>query len=151
MLVDVVSEVVIDRPVDVVAAYAGDPGNAPKWYANIASVVWETPPPLALGSRLAFVAQFLGRRLAYTYEIVELVPDRRLVMRTAQGPFPMETTYAWEQLGDGRTRMALRNRGEPTGFSRVAGPMMTRAMSRANANDLARLKALLETDATAPR
>ncbi|MEP6630291.1 MAG: SRPBCC family protein [Lapillicoccus sp.] len=150
MLVDVVSEVVIDRPVDVVSAYAGDPGNAPAWYANIASVDWETPPPLALGSRLAFVAHFLGRRLAYTYEVVEL-SDRRLVMRTAQGPFPMETTYAWEQVGDGRTRMSLRNRGEPSGFSRVAAPMMTRAMSRANAKDLARLKALLESGTTAPR
>ncbi|MEO7236250.1 MAG: SRPBCC family protein [Lapillicoccus sp.] len=150
MLVDVVSEVVIDRPVDVVSAYAGDPGNAPAWYANIASVDWETPPPLALGSRLAFVAHFLGRRLAYTYEVVVL-SDRRLVMRTAQGPFPMETTYAWEQVGDGRTRMSLRNRGEPSGFSRVAAPMMTRAMSRANAKDLARLKALLESGTTAPR
>ena len=150
MLVDVVSEVVIDRPVDVVSAYAGDPGNAPAWYAHIASVEWETPPPLALGSRLAFVAHFLGRRLAYTYEVVEL-SDRRLVMRTAQGPFPMETTYAWEPEGDGRTRMALRNRGEPSGFSRVAGPMMTRAMSRANAKDLGRLKALLESGTTAPR
>ncbi len=151
MLVDVVSEVVIDRPVDVVSAYAVDPGNAPAWYANIASVDWETPPPVALGSRLAFVARFLGRRLAYTYEVVELVPHRRLVMRTAQGPFPMETTYAWEPEGDGRTRMSLRNRGEPSGFSRVAGPMMTRAMSRANAKDLARLKALLEGGTTAPR
>ncbi len=151
MLVDVVSEVVIDRPVDVVSAYAGDPGNSPAWYANIASVDWQTPSPLALGSRLAFVARFLGRRLAYTYEVVELDPGRRLVMRTAQGPFPMETTYTWEPEGAGRTRMGLRNRGEPSGFSRAAGPMMTRAMSRANAKDLARLKALLEDGSTAPR
>jgi uncharacterized membrane protein len=146
MAVDVLTEIVIDRPQDRVAAYAGDPSNAPEWYVNIKGVEWKTPPPLAIGSRLAFVARFLGRRLAYTYEIVELVPGSRLVMRTSEGPFPMETTYTWESEGDGRTKMSLRNRGEPRGFSRVVGPLMAAAMRRANEKDLARLKALMERD-----
>lgn len=144
MAVDVITEIEIARPRDEVAAFAGDPGNAPTWYVNIKAVEWQTPPPLAVGSRLAFVAQFLGRRLAYTYEIVELVVDERLVMRTAEGPFPMETTYAWAAAGEGRTRMTLRNRGEPAGFSRLAAPFMAVAMRRANRKDLARLKAVLE-------
>ena len=144
MPVDVVTSIEIARPVDVVAGYTQDPGNAPEWYANIVSVEWETPPPLALGSRIAFRARFLGRQLAYTYEIVELVPGASLVMRTSEGPFPMETTYAWEAIDAGRARMTLRNRGAPSGFASVAGPAMAKAMSRANAKDLARLKALLE-------
>jgi uncharacterized protein YndB with AHSA1/START domain len=144
MPVDVLTETVIDCPPDRVAAYAGDPSNAPEWYVNIKTVEWKTRPPLAVGSRMAFVAQFLGRRLAYTYEIVELVPQERLVMRTAEGPFPMETAYAWEPQGDGRTKMTLRNRGEPRGFSKVVGPLMAAAIRRANRKDLARLKALLE-------
>jgi hypothetical protein len=142
--VDVVTEIVIARPVGAVAAYAGDPGNAPEWYANIESVRWQTPPPAAVGSKVDFVAHFLGRRLAYTYEVVEMVPDRRLVMRTAQGPFPMETTYTWEGVGDAQTRMTLRNRGEPSGFARVAGPVMAAAIRRANQKDLANLKQILE-------
>ncbi|MBM0259308.1 SRPBCC family protein [Micromonospora sp. 4G55] len=146
MAVDVVTETVIDRPVAEVAAYAGDPGNAPGWYVNIESVEWLTPPPLRVGARLAFVAHFLGRRLAYTYEIVELDPGERLVMRTAQGPFPMETTYRWEPQGEGRTRMTLRNRGEPSGFAAVTAPVLAAAMRRANRKDLARLKALLERE-----
>ena len=144
MAVDVVTDTVIDRPCAAVAAYAGDPSHAPEWYANIESVSWETPPPVAVGSRMAFVARFLGRRLAYTYEVVELVPGERLVMRTAQGPFPMETTYAFAYADGGATRMTLRNRGEPAGFAKVAGPVMARAMRRANGQDLRRLKAILE-------
>jgi len=147
MPVDVLTETVIDRPPAQVAAYAGDPSNAPQWYVNIRSVDWKTPPPIRIGSQLAFVAQFLGRRLAYTYEVMELVPGRRLVMKTAQGPFPMETTYTWEPLGERRTRMTLRNRGEPAGFSKIAAPFMAAAMRRANRKDLALLKTLLERTA----
>jgi uncharacterized protein YndB with AHSA1/START domain len=143
--VDVVTETTIDRPVEVVAAYAGDPGNAPEWYSNIQSVRWTTPPPIQVGSRLDFEARFLGRQLAYTYEVVEFEPLHRLVMRTDQGPFPMETTYTWTADGPERTHMSLRNRGEPTGFSRVGAPMMAGAMRRANTKDLARLKQLLES------
>jgi len=149
MGVDVEVECTVARPVAVVAAFAGDPGRAPEWYANITSVDWVTPPPLAIGSRMDFVASFLGRRLAYTYEVVELEPGRRLVMRTADGPFPMETTYTWEPAGEGATRMTLRNRGTPSGFSRVAAPALERAMRRATTKDLARLKVLLE-DADEP-
>jgi uncharacterized membrane protein len=142
--VDVQTEVVIDRSCDEVASYAADPSNAPAWYVNIESVEWKTPPPVRLGSEMVFVAHFLGRRLAYTYRTVELVPGARLVMRTAEGPFPMETTYVWEPVGAERTRMTLRNRGEPSGFSKLVAPFMATAMRRANEKDLARLKSVLE-------
>ena len=142
--VDVQVETVVQRPVADVAAFAGDPANAPEWYVNIRSAEWRTPPPIAPGSRVAFVARFLGRRLEYTYEVAELEPGRRLVMRTADGPFPMETTYTWEPTADGGTRMTLRNRGRPSGFASVAAPAMAAAMRRATTADLARLKELLE-------
>lgn len=145
MPVDVRTEAEIGRPREEVAAFAADPANAPAWYENIRSVEWKTAPPLGVGSRIAFVAAFLGCRLEYTYEVREFVAGERLVLSTADGPFAMETTYGWEDTADGGTRMTLRNRGEPTGFSRVAAPMLASAMRRANRKDLARLKGLLES------
>ena len=144
MTVDVLTETIIARPVAEVATFAADPDNAPAWYVNIESVEWKAAPPLRVGSRVAFVAHFLGKRLAYTYEFVEWVRNERLVMRTSEGPFPMETTYTWQSADAGATRMTLRNRGEPAGFSRLAAPFMAAAMRHANRKDLARLKDLLE-------
>jgi uncharacterized protein YndB with AHSA1/START domain len=148
--VDIVCELEIPRPRAEVAAYATDPDNTTSWYANIEAVEWETPRPLAVGTRLAFIASFLGRRLNYTYEIRELVPGERLVMSTAQGPFPMETTYIWQAAGDCATRMTLRNRGEPSGFAKVAAPVMVRAMRRAMNGDLRRLSKILQQRASLP-
>jgi uncharacterized membrane protein len=145
--VDIETEIVIARPVSDVFEYAADASNAPAWYTNIESVDWKTPRPAEVGSRVEFVARFLGRTLRYTYEFVELVPGQRLVMRTQEGPFPMETTYTWEATPSDSTRMRLRNRGAPTGFSRVMAPIMKPAMRRANRKDLARLKVILEASA----
>jgi hypothetical protein len=143
--VDVATEVEIARPLLEVAQYAASPDNATAWYENIQQVDWpETERPLAVGSKIAFAAKFLGRKIAYTYEVREHDPGRKLVIRTADGPFPMETTYTWEDAGGG-TRMMLRNRGEPSGLSKVAGPVMAAAMRRANRKDLTRLKAILES------
>jgi len=144
MPVEVTVEIEIAAPVHRVAAFAGDPANAPRWYVNIEQATFETPPPFAVGTKVAFVAHFLGKRLAYTYEIAEYVPDQRLVMRTAQGPFPMETTYTWSATASGGTHMTMRNRGEPRGFSKLFAPVMARMMRRATRKDLRALKALLE-------
>jgi hypothetical protein len=143
MHVDVVNAVVIGRPVADVSEYAADPDNAPLWYENIKSVEWKTARPLQVGSRIDFVAQFLGRRLAYTYEVIEYVPGNRLTMRTPGPPFPMETTYTWENQNGG-TRMTLRNRGTPGGFSAWLAPVMSFMVGRANRKDLALLKGRLE-------
>ena len=148
MSVDVTTSIVIGRPRREVFEYAADLDRTASWYRNITSVEWLTQRPLEVGSRVRFTANFLGRQLTYTYEVRDLVPGRRLVMSTKEGPFPMETTYSWEDEADDATRMTLRNKGEPSGFANVTAPVMVRAMRRANRKDLEQLKRLLEPEAS---
>ena len=122
--VDVTVETIIERPRSVVATYAAEPDNATAWYVNIKGVQWKTPRPLGVRSQFEFTAAFLGRTLTYTYEVVE---------------------FEWSDVTTDSTLMRLRNRGEPSGFSALAAPLMARAIKRANTNDLERLKAILES------
>jgi uncharacterized membrane protein len=144
LMVDVLTTIVIDCPLEKIAAYASNPDHAPEWYANIDTAEWRTPKPLTLGSEVAFKAKFLGRQLAYVYRIVEFIPNEKLVMSTADGPFPMETTYTWERKSEHSTLMTLRNRGNPSGFSKFLAPFMASAMKSANKKDLKRIKEILE-------
>ncbi|ALC81232.1 MULTISPECIES: SRPBCC family protein [Bacillus] len=143
-MVDVMTEIKIRCSLNTVSEYAANPDNAPKWYINIHSAEWQTQKPLTIGSRIAFKANFLGRELAYVYEITEFSPGQILIMKTANGPFPMETTYTWEAIDEDVTRMTLRNKGNPTGFSKLFAPFMSWMMKKANKNDLKKIKNILE-------
>jgi uncharacterized membrane protein len=143
-MVDVFTEIIIQSPRERVAEYAINPDNAPEWYVNIKSAERLTPEPLTIGSKIAFKAKFLGRELSYVYKIIELDQGRKLVMRTSNGPFPMETIYTWESIDKNQTRMTLQNKGNPTGFSKVFTPFMSMMMEKANNKDLKKIKEILE-------
>jgi hypothetical protein len=142
-MVDVKTDIIINAPLEKVASYAMEPDNAPLWYINIKSVLWKTPKPLQIGSRIAFIAFFLGKKLEYTYEVKSKTKEA-LVMATADGPFPMETTYSFQRVTDNKTKMILRNQGQPSGFSGIFSPFMAFMMRRANNKDLSLLKEILE-------
>lgn len=143
-MVNVFTEVIIKAPIEIVADYAANPDNAPEWYVNIKSAEWITPKPMKVGSQVAFVAHFLGRKLVYTYEFAEIKPRQKLVMKTTEGPFPMETTYTWTAIDHQTTKMTLLNKGIPKGFSKLMAPFMARMMKKANNKDLINIKRIIE-------
>jgi uncharacterized membrane protein len=142
--VDVVSEIEIQRPRDEIAAFVLDQDNAPAWIESVESVKWDAWRPLAERSRFTHVSGLLGGRLAYAYEVLELVPGERLVVSTEDGPFAMRTTYTWADAPGGATTMTLHSYGQPESSHRLSVPVIAKALRRANQKDLKRLKDVLE-------
>ena len=82
--------------------------------------------------------------MEYTYEVTEYLEGEKLIMQTAQGPFPMKTIYTWEGIENDRTVMKLTNQGQPSGFSKLTAPLMSNMMKKANQKDLRTIKEVLE-------
>lgn len=140
MSTDVAVERRIERPREEVAAYASDWRNDEEWIGALDEVRLVQEEPL----QVARVAGFLGKRIEYVNEVVEHEPGRRLVMRSVKAPFPMTVTYEFEDAGDGGSVMRIRTQGDASGFYRVAGPLLARAVKRGLERDLATLKERLE-------
>jgi len=145
MSIDVTAEVAIRRPPAEVAAYMIDPAHDPEWIGGVRAVRLETDPPVRVGTRVARVASFLGRRVEYVNEITELDPERVLDMRSVKAPFPMRVTYTFDAR-DGGTATTVRNRarGNPGGFFALFGPLLAPLVKRSVQKDLERLRDLLE-------
>lgn len=152
---DVTVRTVFEAPRSLVAEVSGDPSQAWRWFSTIRSVRWHGEPAVTEGAVVDLVSRFLGRELAYTYRIVDLVPGERLVMRTEEGPFPMETTFTWwdEEPLDvpgaasrPRTGMSLRNAGRPKGMTTLGSGAVTLGMKRAMHRDLERLRLVLREE-----
>jgi uncharacterized membrane protein len=140
MSTDVSVERRVERPRDEVAAYAADWRNDEEWIGALDEVRLVQEEPL----QVARVASFLGKRIEYVNEVVEHEPGRRLVMRSVKAPFPMTVTYEFEDAGDGASVMRIRTQGDASGFYRLAGPLLARAVKRGLERDLGQLKERLE-------
>ena len=143
MPVDVTATGAIGRPCEEVAAYLRDPANDTSWIGGLRSARLLTPAPVAVGSRVERVASFLGRRVEYVNEIIELTGDR-LVMRSVRSPFPMRVTYGHRQAGDGATEVSVRVEGDAGRYYALLGPLLGVAVRRSIARDLGNLKRVLE-------
>ena len=143
MPVDVTATGTIARAYEEVAAYLRDPANDTSWIGGLRSARLLTPGPVAVGSRVERVASFLGRRVEYVNEIIELTGER-LVMRSVRSPFPMRVTYGHRQAGDGATEVSVRVEGDAGRFYALAAPLLGVAVRRSIARDLRNLKRVLE-------
>ena len=142
MSIDVVAEVYVRRPREEVAAYMTDPANDPEWIGGLreAQLVGEGPP--RVGSRVARVASFMGRRVEYVNEITALEPGRILEMRSVKAPFPMHITYSFEDR-DGGTAVRNHVRGGGGLFS-LGSPLFAPMVKRNVQRDLERMRDVLE-------
>ena len=144
MAIDVKVELLIHRSRENVTTYAMNPDNDPAWISGIVEAKMLTDPPLGLGTQVARVAKFLGRRIEYVLEVVDYDPSSLMHMKSVKGPFPMEVSYQFEEA-DEATLARIHVQGEASGFFRIASPIMARSVKKSVTNDLRALKQLLES------
>jgi uncharacterized membrane protein len=133
----------IARPPGDVARYMFDWRNDPQWIGGISEARLLGDGDFGIGSQVERVASFLGKRIEYVLEVEDYEPGALLAMRSVKAPFPMTVVYEFEDDGDG-TRMRIRTGGDASGFYRIAGPLLARAVRKGVADDLSRLKQTLE-------
>ena len=142
MSIDVTVEIVIDLPRALVAEYVMEPANEPNWIKGIVQSTPLAPGPIAKGSRVRRLAKFMGRQIDYTPEVMDLDPDRRLVMKTDK-PFPMTIEYEFSDR-EGGTVFRQRLLGGPGGVMRLFAPLMASMVRRNIRSDMDRLRTTLE-------
>lgn len=142
MAIDISTEVVIARPRPEVAAFMFDPKNDAIWTTGVIESHPHADGPLARGAKVERKVKFLGRRFSYLYEVADAAPDAFVELLVDQ-PFPMKVRYELEDDPRG-TIARIRAQGEPGGFFRMAGPLLSRMVKRNITNDLELLKEYLE-------
>ena len=110
----------------------------------------DLPAPIGVGRRGRMLLKLPGRQAEFIDEVTEYEPGRRIAHRTVNGPIPLRTACLCEPAGE----VAAGNgqwRGDrlPGGvFGRLAAPAFTALIRRGFRADLARLKRLLEDNAS---
>ena len=142
MAINVTAGVHIARSRDDVAAYVVNPENDAAWIGGIRSARMLTEPPVGVGTRVARVASFMGKRIEYTPEVVTYEQDSLLAMKTDK-TFDMSISYEFEDSGDG-TIAGIRIQGAGSAFFELAAPLLGPTVKRSIKSDLSNLKAILE-------
>lgn len=135
MATDVRVELPVMRTRADVAAYMFDPENDAHWTSGVIAVNPLTPGRLRVGSRVERTVKFLGKRFAYTYEVVAARDDEFVEMTVTQ-PFPMHVRYELESIDAHSTLVTIHACGDASGFYRLMSPIMNRMVRRNIRRDL---------------
>jgi hypothetical protein len=144
-MVDVKTEIIINLPKEIVSEFVSDPGNTPGWCSQIKSVDWNQHAPLRAGVKIVFNEQGTRRYQQYVCEVIEIIPNQKMVMKTRHDNMRMETVIAWRAIDENTTCMTIWNRGIPRALSRIITPFMALAIRNTSRRNLKQLKKMLET------
>lgn len=144
-MVDVKTEIIINLPKEIVAEFVSDPGNAPGWCSHIKTVDWNQHVPLRAGAKIIFNEQGMRRYQQYVCEVVEIIPNQKMVVKTRNNNMRMEIVVAWRAINENTTCMTIWNRGIPRAISRIITPFMALAIRNTSRRNLKQLKRILET------
>lgn len=93
--------VVINRPIQEVFAYMGNPENNKNWQSHCLGSVITSEGQTGVGTTFTDEVRFLGRRIKQIFEITEYDPNRKFSTKRISGLMGVKGTYAFESVEGG--------------------------------------------------
>lgn len=136
------SQTTVNRAAAEVFAAVTDIRGWSDW-TDMREVRHDQPGPLTVGSTGAFTLPGGPFRGPIRWTLAELAPDRRVVYEMSHPAFSWTATMGVEPNGPS-TRLTTSGSFRLRGWWRVLQPFVAREVSRGEAEELVRLKAILE-------
>jgi uncharacterized membrane protein len=141
----VVVRVGIKRSCDDIYDVLEDAEKNPKWLPAMSSCRWITPPPIGVGSRYEQVARFLGKEIRTSFEVTAREPGHLITIQSREGSsFPLTVTRQVEPLDDNHCLVTETVDSDPSGFYRIASPVLHAMVRRGIWRSYQRLRDLME-------
>ena len=136
--------VTINQPVEQVFAFMSDTRNTTRWHPSVSEARATLEGPAQIGTQVTEVRTLLGRKMELTFEIVELEPNKRIVMKSVSGPLPLNITITFESLGNA-TSITLDAVTEDSGLLKLADGVIEGMLKKDMEADLSTAKHVIET------
>ena len=141
-----VSEVVIDRPMDLVFDYISHMENDPLWCPEVKRVTPLNNDPPGVGKTYEMMARPIPQNQEGGYEITHFNPPTSMELKLWQGTSAGTTTYQLEEV-DGGTRLVYETNVKLSGVAKPFEPVVGWLTTRSRGpRMLANLKSILESD-----
>ena len=139
----ITDSVIIDRPIDEVFAYAGDPTKDADWSTAFVEARMTSDGPVGKGSTFVEQLRFLGKRIDIDCELTEYEPEQRVAYALTAGSNTGTHVRTFQSV-DGGTQVTFLTEGDSTGLFKIADPMLNKVGTRQLTADLLALKAMIE-------
>jgi uncharacterized membrane protein len=141
--------VVIARPAAEVFEFLVRAENLPRWDSSMLECVQVGSGPVTVGTRYRGASKILGRRIEWTTEVIDFVPDVRSESRTIEGTLKFTVSYELSETPEG-TNVCYRlvaDSGLDGAFGRAMESIVEKAQTKVVKGNLDTLVVLLEQQA----
>jgi hypothetical protein len=104
--------------------------NHPRWEKEVIEIKPASTAPVAVGSRAVMVREEYGRRSETTYEVTELIPDRKIAFRHVDGSMGFELAFLLSPASTETTDLDVHVRMQPRGALRLLTPLLARSLPK---------------------
>jgi uncharacterized membrane protein len=133
------TSIVINQPLEEVAAYLSNLENDPRWRREWVDAESGSEGPFGVGTTTTLFGQFWGRRMKTVYEVAVYGPNRLTEWRSVSGPLPLTFRTSFETV-EGGTQVTFRYDANPNVVLKLLEPLLISIGKRQLDGDIPKLR-----------